>query len=69
MRNKKILYNLVRGEFMENFVCKIPTIEEIIRKYDYEINNAKDDRDNWIIWKEEAINRIKNNLMISYYGY
>ena len=53
---------------MENFVCKIPTIEEIIRKYDYEINNAKDDRDNWIIWKEEAINRIKNNLMISYYG-
>ena len=40
---------------MENYVCKIATLEDIIKKCDYEIGKAVDDKSNWITWKEKAI--------------
>ena len=39
----------------EKFICKIASPEEMDRKWDYEIENNSDDRDNWITWKAEAI--------------
>lgn len=53
---------------MNNFVCKIPSIEEMNVKWDYEIENSKSDKNNWIIWKKEAILNAKNGYSIPYYG-
>ena len=52
---------------MDNYVCKIATLEDIIKKHDYEIKKAIDDKDNWIIWKEKAIE--KSHRMQLRFGY
>ncbi|MBQ6546859.1 MAG: GNAT family N-acetyltransferase [Bacilli bacterium] len=53
---------------MKNYICKIANIDEMNTKWDYEIDNATDDKENWIIWKEENIERFKKGLIIPYYG-
>ena len=53
---------------MNNYVCRIATLEDIIKDHDYEIANAIDDKDNWIKWKEEAIKRFNNGTAITYVG-
>ena len=53
---------------MENYVCKIATLEDIIKKHDYEIEKATDDKNNWIVWKEKAIEKYKKGLSITYMG-
>ena len=45
---------------MDNYVCKIATF--------YEIDREVDDKNNWIIWKKENIERFKKGLIIPYYG-
>lgn len=50
-----------------NYVCKIASLNDIIKKYDYEINN-NDDKGNWIIWKNKAIERFNKGLSITYIG-
>ena len=50
------------------FICKIASIDDMNKKWDYEIKNAQKDKENWIIWKEENIkNRIEGKI-IPYYG-
>ena len=49
------------------YVCKIPTIEEIEQKWDYEIA-LHSEKENWIIWKAEAIAHYKEGSSIPYYG-
>ena len=53
---------------MQNYVCKIATAEEMNTKWDYEISKAKNDKNNWLIWKKQNINNFKNNKIIPYYG-
>ena len=53
---------------MGNYVCKIANIEEMNIKWDYEINNATDDKENWIIWKKENLDRFNKGYIIPYYG-
>lgn len=53
---------------MNKYVCKIATIEEMNRKWDYEINKAVDDKNNWIKWKKDNIERLQKGLIIPYYG-
>lgn len=53
---------------MNNYICKIANFEEMNRKWDYEINKAKDDKDNWINWKKDNIERFQKGLIIPYYG-
>ena len=53
---------------MNNYICKIPSIEEMNTKWDYEIERAKDNKDNWIIWKKDNIERFQKGLIIPYYG-
>ena len=53
---------------MGNYICKIATLDDIIKKHDYEIANATDDKSNWIIWKEKAIEKYKKGLSITYMG-
>ena len=42
---------------MNEYICKIALVEEMERKWDYEIKKNKSD--NWKIWKAEAIERVK----------
>ena len=53
---------------MEKYICKIATIEEMNKKWDYEISIATDDKDNWITWKRDNIKRFQKGLIIPYYG-
>lgn len=41
---------------MKSFCCRIPTREEILKKYDYEISTHPGEEKNWIFWKQEYIN-------------
>lgn len=53
---------------MDNYICKIATVDEMNTKWDYEIAKASDDKENWIIWKKENIERFQNGYIIPYYG-
>ena len=53
---------------MGSYVCKIATLEELEKKYQYEIDNSGNDRSNWIVWKRQAIDRYNSGKIIPYYG-
>ena len=53
---------------MDNYVCRVPSLEELIKKQDYEMEHSND-KDNWIIWKEKAIERFKSGKVLVYYGF
>lgn len=53
---------------MNDYICKIATIEEMNKKWDYEISIATHNKNNWIIWKKDTIERFKKGLIIPYYG-
>ena len=53
---------------MKFFCCRTPTFGEILRKWDYEIENA-DDKINRRTWKDEFIGYYKNGRAIPYYGF
>lgn len=53
---------------MNNYVCKIASLDEMYTKWNYEIDNATHDKENWIIWKKENIENFKQKLIIPYYG-
>ena len=51
---------------MQDYICKIATIDEMECKWDYEIRKNKSP--NWKIWMTEAIERVRNGQSIAYYG-
>ena len=53
---------------MKNYTCKIATLEDIIKKHDYEIERAVDDKENWLAWKEKAIDKFNKGQSITYMG-
>lgn len=53
---------------MNDYICKIATLEDIIKIYDYKIEHEPEDRENLLIWKENAINREKNKFSRTYFG-
>ena len=53
---------------MENYICKVATIEEVALAFDYYINRDTKEKYNWIKWKEHALDNIKNNRTICYHG-
>lgn len=53
---------------MQKYICKIASLDELNIKWDYEINNAKEDKENWIIWKKSNIERFQKGYIIPYYG-
>lgn len=50
------------------FVCRMPTFDEILRKWNYEIENA-DDKNNRKVWEDEFMEYYKNGRAIPYYGF
>ncbi len=51
-----------------NYICRIPSREELERKWDYEIS-IHNNKDEWRAWKEEFITAIESGDRISYYGF
>ena len=49
------------------YICKIASIEEMNKKWDYEIEHAED-KYNWQIWKEKALKCRKYEAQLPYYG-
>lgn len=52
---------------IDNYICKIATLEEIIRKADYEINRHPGNNI-WVEFKERAIKNFKKGNSITYIG-
>lgn len=53
---------------MENYICKIASLEEVTSVFDFYIENDLDERENWIKWKENALDNVRNNRTINYHG-
>lgn len=51
----------------EGYVCTVPSLEEVNRKWDYEIAIHPDDR-NWSIWKKGAVEGYLEGRSLLYYG-
>lgn len=52
---------------MSEFICKIANLDELIKKWDYEISIHPSD-ENWIIWKNKSIEGYKDNNQLCYIG-
>ena len=53
---------------MDNYICKIATLKDIIKKYDYDIINSVNEGINLIQWKKEAIEEFNKGSSIAYMG-
>ena len=47
--------------------CRIATLEDIVKKYDHEIEKAVGNKSNWNIWKAKAIERFNKAKLRSLY--
>lgn len=53
---------------MDNYVCKLATLNEMNEKWDYEIAHAEEDKDNWVTWKKSSIEHAQQGISLPYYG-
>ena len=51
----------------EEYICRIASVEEMNRKWDYEIRQHPGE-ENWVIWKREAIENFRTGRSVPYYG-
>ena len=63
-----LLQEVQRRTAAEDYICRIPSVEEMIRKWDCEIG-LHTEKKNWIIWKDEAIGHFRTGRSIPYYGF
>ena len=54
--------------YRKEYVCKVASLDEMNRKWDYEIAHAGEDRENWIIWKKSSIEHMLQGKSLPYYG-
>lgn len=52
----------------DKLICKVPGLEEMNIKWNYEIEHSDVDKNNWIIWKKENIKKFESGDIIPYYG-
>lgn len=52
---------------MDNYICKVADLDDIIRKWDYEISIHPND-ENWKIWKNKSIEGYHDNNQLCYIG-
>ena len=53
----------------EHYECKIASLAEMEKQWDYLIKSHTDDRGNWIVWRESALKKAKEGKAIPYYGF
>jgi len=51
----------------DQYICKIADLDEIIKKWDYEIS-IHPNNENWIIWKNKSIEGYKEKNQLCYIG-
>ena len=51
----------------DQYICKIADLDEIIKKWDYEIS-IHPNNENWIIWKNKSIEAYNDNNQLCYIG-
>ncbi len=54
---------------MTKYECRIPSLEEYEKKWNYEISIHEDERYNWLIWKKDGILRYERKQIIPYFGF
>lgn len=54
--------------FKNRYICKIPSLEEMNTKWDYEIANDPANQGNWVVWKKGHIEMFEKGEIIPYYG-
>lgn len=52
-----------------SFICKIPNIDEINKRWDYLTKDRTVDKENWNIWRKQAIYNYSVGNYIMYYGF
>ncbi len=52
----------------EEYICKRASLCEMERKWNSEIERNKEDRENWIVWKQRNLERFKKGQIIVWYG-
>ena len=52
---------------MNNFICKIADLDEMVKKWDYEISIHPND-ENWSIWKNKSMAGYYDNNQLCYIG-
>lgn len=50
------------------YLCKIASLDEMNRKWDYEIEQHVQDKKSWMTWKQQFLENFQNGKLISYYG-
>ena len=50
------------------YLCKIASLEEMNRKWDYEIEHHVHNRKNWIVWKQHSLENFQKGHTLPYYG-
>ncbi len=56
---------------MCDFICKIPTMDELIANWDREISEAVeagDSLENWQTWKNRSVENFRKHRIIPYFG-
>lgn len=53
---------------MDNFICKIATREELLKRWEYLVEIHSGNKD-WIVYKENALRNFDNKNTISYLGF
>ena len=62
-----VLDDPVKTGGKEEYICRIASLEEMNRKWDYEIRQHPG-TENWTVWKGEAIESFRTGRSIPYYG-
>jgi GNAT superfamily N-acetyltransferase len=52
----------------DTFICRIATLEDMDRKWEYEIARHAEDPGNWIVWKKGALENRREGRTLPYYG-
>ena len=51
------------------YICRIPTIEEVNERWKFLVDSHKEDRMNWEQWRNEALYNFGKKNFIIYYGF
>ncbi len=54
---------------MKKFECRIPNIEEINKRWDYLLKGRTTDKENWELWRKQALYNFAKRNFIIYYGF
>ena len=54
---------------MRDFICKVPSVEEINKRWDYLTKDRTVDKENWGLWRKQALSNFLDGIYIMYYGF